>query len=134
MAVDEVCIAIHKDEDIITARSKGRDMAKELGFGAVDQSRIPTAISELARNILVYAGSGVIRIRPINMGARKGLEVVAEDTGPGIENIEMALSDGYSSVGSLGLGLPGAKRLMDEMEVHSKIGEGTTVVARKWTR
>lgn len=130
----EILVPIEKEEDIITARSKGRDLARDIGFGPVDQARIPTAISELARNILVHAGSGTIHIRSIDMGAQKGIEVVAEDQGPGIEDLAMALSDGYSTVGSMGLGLPGAKRLMDEMEVRSRPGEGTTVIARKWIR
>lgn len=134
MAERETEIPIAREEDVVTARSKGREIAKELGFGLVDQARIPTAISELARNILVHAGSGVFRIRAINFGMQKGIEIVAEDHGPGIEDVETAFAEGFSTAGGLGLGLPGARRLMDEMDVHSKVGEGTTIVARKWLR
>lgn len=134
MVRPEIEVLIEREEDVIVARSKGRELAKEMGFGVVDQARIPTAISELARNILVHAGSGVIRIREIEAGSRRGMEIAAEDHGPGIEDVELALTEGYTTSTGLGLGLPGAKRLTDEMEIRSKIGEGTVVVARKWLR
>lgn len=134
MARSEIEVPINAEEDVVIARSRGRDLAKEIGFGMVDQARIPTAISELARNILVHASHGVIRVRELDYETRRGIEVVAEDTGPGIENIDMALTEGFTTAGGLGLGLPGAKRLMDEMEIRTEIGVGTVVVVRKWLR
>lgn len=131
---DDILVPIDHEEDIITARQKGRDLAKEIGFGIVDQSRIPTAISELARNIIRYAGSGVVRIARVSSGVRDGIEIVAEDRGPGIPDVSRALQEGYSTGGGLGMGLPGARRLMDEMEVDTEVGRGTKVTVRKWRR
>lgn len=129
-----VAVDIRVEEDIIIARQKGRDMARQLGFGAVDQSRIATAISELTRNIIRYAEQGRTIIRPIERAGRRGLEVVCEDSGPGIADVKLALQEGVSSGRGLGIGLPGTQRLMDEMDIVSEVGKGTTVTIRKWTR
>lgn len=124
-----------KDEyDIVTARSLGKQMAAEIGLGMVDQSRIATAVSELARNIIVYAGKGVVNFQWIEEEKRNGLEIMAIDSGPGIADLELAMSEGYTSGGGLGIGLPGTKRLMDEFEIQSEVGRGTTVIIRKWKR
>jgi len=127
-------LLIHSDLDIVSARVEGRDLAKALGFGTIDQARIATAISELARNIVLYAGEGTVTIRIVEQGNRRGVEVVCEDHGPGIEDVSLVMQDGYSTSRGLGMGLPGAKRLMDEFEIQSRVGLGTKVVARKWLR
>ncbi len=132
--MQERTLLIRSDLDIVSARVEGRDMAKALGFGTIDQARIATAISELTRNIVLYAGEGTVTIRPVERGPRKGLEVVCEDRGPGIEDINMVMQDGYSTSRGLGMGLPGAKRLMDDFEIESKAGVGTKIVVRKWLR
>lgn len=130
----EECVSIRTDADIVHARQKGRDLAARIGFTSTDLVLITTAISELARNILLYAGVGEIVVKPLNSGDRTGILLVARDEGPGIPNIALAMQGGYSTSGNLGLGLPGVRRLMDEMSVESRVGEGTTVVARKWKR
>jgi len=127
-------LLIHSDLDIVSARVEGRDLAKALGFGTIDQARIATAISELARNIVLYAGEGTVTIRVVEQGMRKGVEVICEDHGPGIEDVSLVMRDGYSTSRGLGMGLPGAKRLVDEFEIQSQIGIGTKVVVRKWLR
>ncbi len=126
------CIAIRADVDIITARQRGRDLGLELGFPKTELALIATAISELARNILTYATQGEIEVAIEEGGARRGLLIVARDEGPGIADIGLALQDGYSTSRSLGIGLPGVRRLMDEFEVTSELGAGTTVRAVKW--
>ncbi len=127
-------VAIAEDNDIVRARQRARDLARELGFGLVDQSRIATAVSELARNVVRYAtgGQGEAQLRKLDDGGRVGLEIVVADKGPGIANIEEAMQAGYTSGTGLGLGLPGAQRLMDEMRVDSEVGRGTVVTVRKW--
>ena len=109
-------------------------MATRLGFTSTDLVLITTAISELARNILLYAKNGEIMVKALNSGERNGILLVARDQGPGIPNIELAMQGGYSTSGNLGLGLPGVRRLMDEMDIESSVGSGTTVTARKWKR
>lgn len=109
-------------------------MARALGFGTIDQARIATAISELARNIVLYAGEGTVTLRLIQRSGKKGIEVICEDRGPGIEDVSLVMRDGYSTSRGLGMGLPGAKRLMDEFEIESRLGQGTRVVVRKWIR
>ncbi|HEY3279124.1 MAG TPA: anti-sigma regulatory factor [Gemmatimonadales bacterium] len=131
---DEVRCPIAADVDVVQARQRGRDLAAEIGFSAGDQTVIAAAISEIARNILMYARRGEVRFTTVNDGGRHGLIVVAEDDGPGIRDVQRALQDGYSTSGGLGLGLPGAKRLMDEFEVVSEIGNGTRVTMKKWRR
>lgn len=133
MAVPKT-ITIQSDLDIVAARMAARDMAKALGFGAIDQARIATAISELARNIYLYAGEGSVTVREARQGIRKGIEVICEDQGPGIEDISLVMQDGYTTAKGMGMGLPGARRLMDEFEIRSVVGEGTTVSCRKWLR
>jgi len=126
------CIAIRADVDIISARQRGRDLGAELGFAKTELALIATAISELARNILTYAGEGEIEVAVQEADGRRGLLIVARDQGPGIADIALALQDGYSTSRSLGIGLPGVRRLMDEFEVTSEPGSGTVVRAVKW--
>jgi serine/threonine-protein kinase RsbT len=123
---------IRSDLDIVIARTLARDTAKSLGFGPIDQARIATAVSELARNIFLYAGSGSVTVREVEKNARRGIEIVCEDQGPGIPDINVALQDGYSTSRGMGMGLPGAKRLMDEFDIRTQDGVGTTIVCRKW--
>jgi serine/threonine-protein kinase RsbT len=125
-------VPLNTEADIVTARQKGRAMALSLGFSPGDATLIATAISELARNIVAYAKRGEIELLPVERNGTSGLAVVARDEGDGIPDVRRALQDGYSSAGRLGLGLPGVKRLMDELEIVSEVGVGTTVTARKW--
>lgn len=131
MAQAKVAV-IRSDLDIVIARTMARDTAKALGFGAIDQARIATAVSELARNIFLYAGTGTVTIGEVERGGRRGIEVICEDHGPGIANIDMVMQDGYSTSRGMGMGLPGAKRLMDEFDIRSQENVGTTVICRKW--
>lgn len=128
------CVKIINEWDIVAARQLGRNVAKELGFGTVDQARITTAISELARNIYLYAGQGQICIEKLYESGKAGLKVVAMDNGPGIKDIRQVMEDGYSTSGGLGAGLPGVKRLMDEFGINSTPGNGTEITATKWVR
>ncbi len=123
---------IRSDLDIVIARTLARDTAKSLGFGPIDQARIATAVSELARNIFLYAGSGSVTVREVEKGGHKGIEIVCEDQGPGIPDVDMALQDGYSTSRGMGMGLPGAKRLMDEFDITTQDGVGTTIRCCKW--
>lgn len=132
MVAGERHIPIHSDGDIVTARQQGRMLAEQIGFSGSELTIIATAISEMARNIVKYAQSGDIALSPIYQGNRRGIVITARDEGPGIPDLELALQDGYSTSGGLGLGLPGVKRLMDELEVVSEVGRGTTVVMKKW--
>jgi serine/threonine-protein kinase RsbT len=125
-------VPIRVDGDIVTARQQGRALAEQIGFNGSDLTCIATAISELGRNILRYAGSGEVILRPAQVGSKQGIVVIARDEGPGIPDIALALQDGFSTSSSLGLGLPGTRRLMDELEIESVIGRGTTVTAKKW--
>jgi serine/threonine-protein kinase RsbT len=129
--VDEIRVSITSDHDVVAARQQGRALAVKLEFSPGDSTLIATAISELARNIVSYARHGEIRLIPHNSG-RPGIVIVASDDGPGIEDIRQAMRDGFSSSGSLGLGLPGVRRLVDEFEIASERGKGTTVIAKKW--
>ena len=131
---DDVRVPIASDIDIVYARQKGRELASQLGFSSSELALIATAISELARNIVRYAGNGAIIIKFVERGEKRGVHIVATDEGPGIRNIALAMQDGYSTSDGLGLGLPGVRRLMDEFEVVSKNGEGTTVTIKKWLR
>ncbi|MFD1019330.1 anti-sigma regulatory factor [Thalassobacillus hwangdonensis] len=128
------CVNIKKEWDIVGARQLGRDIAKKIGFGTVDQARIATAISELARNIYLYAGNGKVCFEAIDDLNRRGLSIAAIDSGPGIEEISMAMEDGYTTSGGLGAGLPGVKRLMDEFDIISEPGKGTEIRVVKWLR
>jgi serine/threonine-protein kinase RsbT len=129
---EEVEVAISSDQDIVLARQKGRAMAVELGFSSGDATLIATAISELARNILSYARRGEISLKIVHASSRQGISIIASDSGPGIRDIRQAMRDGFSTSGSLGLGLPGVKRLMDEFEIASEPGRGTIVTVKKW--
>jgi serine/threonine-protein kinase RsbT len=133
VASDEVRVRIATDDDIVTARQEGRRLSAGLGFSSTDLTLIATAISEVARNIRVFAGEGQVQIKRLNEGGREGILVVARDKGPGIRDVELAMQDGYSTRGSFGLGLPGARRLMDEFQIRSKPGRGVTVTMKKWT-
>jgi serine/threonine-protein kinase RsbT len=128
----EVHVLINSDQDIVAARQKGRTLAIALGFSSGDATLIATVISELARNIVTYAGFGTVVLTVIHNSGRPGIQVIARDAGPGIPDISQALRDGFSTSGSLGLGLPGVKRLVDEFEIVSQVNLGTTVTARKW--
>lgn len=123
---------IRSDLDIVIARTLARDTAKNMGFGAIDQARIATAVSELARNIFLYAGTGTVTVREMERSGRKGIEILCEDQGPGISSIETVMQDGYSTSRGMGMGLPGAKRLMDEFDIRSQENVGTTIICRKW--
>ncbi len=128
----ESVVAIKTDADIVAARQKGRELAAQIGFSSSDQVLIATSISEAARNILQYARSGEIMLDHIKNGEKEGILIIARDEGPGIKDIPRVMEDGYSSSGGLGLGLPGIKRLMSEMDIKSIPGKGTTVTIRKW--
>jgi serine/threonine-protein kinase RsbT len=132
--LDEARVVIQRDGDIIAARQKGRDLAAQAGFTGSDLTLIATAISEIARNIIVFAQQGEVSLHLIEKAGKRGVMIVAEDQGPGIPDIEQAMRDGFSTGKSLGLGLPGARRLMDEFEIISQVGKGTTITMRKWTR
>jgi serine/threonine-protein kinase RsbT len=129
---DENRFPIGSEHDILTARQRGRELAAEAGFSGSDLTVVATAISEIARNIVEYAVRGEIVITVLYDGDNRGLSIVATDEGPGIPDVALAMQDGFSTGRSLGLGLPGARRLMDEFDVQSEAGHGTTVTMRKW--
>ena len=129
---DEVTVPISSDEDLVLARAEALALAVRLGFSRTDATLIATAVSEIARNIVAHVGTGQIVISPVLNEEKYGLVVVARDAGPGIPDIRAALERGWASRGGLGLGLPGARRLMDEFEVASEAGKGTTVTMTKW--
>jgi serine/threonine-protein kinase RsbT len=130
----EVRIAIQADADVVTARKQGRELAAQVGFSATELTIIATAISEIARNIVMFANRGEIVVSLVGENGRQGVTVVARDAGPGIPDLEQALTDGYSGYGGMGLGLPGSRRLMDEFEISSEVDKGTTVTMTKWRR
>jgi serine/threonine-protein kinase RsbT len=125
-------VAINSERDIVVARQKGRTLATDLGFSLGNATLIATAISELARNIISYAGSGEISMEVVHNSDRTGILIIASDRGPGIPDLPLALRDGFSTSGSLGIGLPGARRLMDEFAIDSEPGRGTIVTVTKW--
>jgi serine/threonine-protein kinase RsbT len=128
------CVDIKKEWDIVGARQLGREIAKDIGFGTVDQARIATAISELARNIYLYAEQGQICFEIIETIDRKGICIMANDSGPGIDDIGRVMRDGYTTSGGLGAGLPGVKRLMDDFDLDSVENKGTKIKTTKWVR
>jgi serine/threonine-protein kinase RsbT len=132
MADEEIVVPIHSEYEIVTARHKVREVCSKLEFSSADQTLVATAVSELARNIVEYAKSGEIIIQLVNSSDRKGIVITARDQGPGIPNVELAMKDGYSTSNGLGLGLPGSRRIMDEFEITSQVGKGTTVIIKKW--
>ena len=125
-------VNIQEEVDIVAVRKAVREASAAGGFGVTDVTRIVTSASELARNVYAYAGSGVMRWRLLNTNGRSGIELTFEDHGPGIADLDQAMTEGYTSGGGLGMGLPGSKRLMGEMEIASEAGKGTTVTVRKW--
>ena len=129
---DEVRITVKSDADVVAAREQGRQLSARLGFSSTDLTLIVTAISEVARNIVLYAKEGRITLRLVRNASKSGIVVIAEDEGPGIPDLELAMRDAYSTGNGLGLGLPGARRLMDEFEIESQLSKGTTVTMRKW--
>lgn len=131
---EESRVPITSDMDIVVARQQGRSLAERTGFTGSDLTVIATAISEVARNILEHANKGEILLRSIQQSGKSGIAVVAYDEGPGIPDIALAMQDSYSTGRGLGLGLPGTRRLMDEFEIVSKVGKGTTVTMKKWKR
>lgn len=130
----EVVVPIRTDVDVVIARQKIRALVSDLRFSGTELTLIATAISEVARNIVSYAGSGEVVMRLVRRGQRRGITVVARDKGPGIADIEQAMKDGFSTSRGLGLGLPGSKRLMDEFELVSEVGKGTEITMTKWER
>lgn len=128
----EIVVPITTDADLVVARAQARALAERLGFTRPDPTLIATAISELARNVVMHVGHGEITMRPVYEDDRRGLVVVVQDEGQGIPDIDAAMRDGFTSRGGLGLGLPGARRLMDEFDVISEVGRGTTVTMVKW--
>lgn len=130
--VTDIVIAIDNSDDIVAARKAGHQLALDLGFSLTDVTMIATAISEIARNITSYAGRGAVRVAISEREGRKALVVRAEDQGPGIADIERAMEDGYTTGRGLGMGLPGARRLMDRLVVESTVGRGTVIEMWKW--
>jgi serine/threonine-protein kinase RsbT len=130
----DVRVAIRTDADVVTARQEARTMGAELGLSSTDLTLLATAISEVARNITTYAGEGEVLLRVIERGGRQGVEVLASDEGPGIADLELAMQDGYTTGKGLGLGLPGARRLVDEFELQTAVGSGTSIRLVKWAR
>ena len=127
-------VPILSEPDVVAARQAVRRLTQQLGFSLVDQTKFVTAASELARNALIYGGGGRMQWEILTNGPRNGLRLSFIDEGPGIPNLELAMQDGYSTGNSLGLGLPGSRRLMDEFEIDSEIGSGTTITMKKWVR
>ena len=125
-------LPIKTSADVVRVRQETRTRAVEIGLGLVDQTKIVTAASELARNTLDYGGGGTARLQIVQNGMRKGIKLTFEDEGPGIADIDLALKDGYTTGSGLGLGLSGARRLSNEFEIHSKVGEGTRVSITRW--
>ncbi len=125
-------IEIEHGDDLIRVRASVRDAALEMGFTHTDQVRIVTATSELARNIMRYAGRGFVEIARVRDRGDRGLRIRFEDSGPGIEDLSLAMTDGYTTSRGMGKGLPGARRLVDEFEIESEVGKGTIVIITKW--
>jgi serine/threonine-protein kinase RsbT len=125
-------VSVRSEDEVVRVRQLAREWSVSLGFGLVDQTKIVTAASELARNTVIYGGGGTVRFQALNDGSRRGLCLTFEDTGPGIADLQLALKDGYSTGTGLGLGLSGAKRLMSEFDIQSTPGQGTRVTVTRW--
>ena len=130
----ETIVAIRSPADIVAARQAGQELAAGAGFSSSDLTVIATAISEMARNILEYAKQGEILLALVSNQAQQGIQVIARDAGPGIGDIPQAMQDGFTTAKGLGIGLPGTRRLMDEFDIVSRPGQGTTILMRKWVR
>jgi serine/threonine-protein kinase RsbT len=131
---DGMCVPILTEYDIVTARQRVKELSTVLNFSSGEQTLVATCVSELARNIVEYAGTGEMIIGLTDKNEAKGIIIIAKDNGPGIPDIELAMKDGYSTSKGLGIGLPGCRRIMDEFEIASKVGEGTTVTIKKWMK
>jgi serine/threonine-protein kinase RsbT len=125
-------VRIQAEGDIVLVRRTVREVTTRMGFGITDVTRVVTTASELARNVVLYAGSGVMHWHVLSNRAEAGIELIFTDCGPGIADISQAMQEGYSTSRGLGMGLPGSRRLMDELEIQSTVGTGTTVTVRKW--
>jgi len=125
-------LPLRSDEDIVRSRQLVRQWAVELSFSLVEQTKVITAASEIARNTVLHGGGGVMQVEALTDGARRGLRLTFQDKGPGIPDLEQAMKDGFTTAGGLGLGLGGAKRLSNEFSVESRVGEGTRVVLARW--
>lgn len=130
----ETAMPVRSDLDVLKARQYGKELAGSLRFSASERTIIATAISEIARNTVLYAKSGCMSLKLIQQGQRRGILVIARDEGPGIPDLSLAMQDGYTTSQGLGIGLPGAKRLMDEFEIVSEVGKGTTITMKKWEK
>lgn len=130
----EAVMPLRSDLDVLKARQTGKELASELHFSSSERTIIATAISEIARNTVLYAKSGRMELKLIHQGPRRGLLIVAQDEGPGIPDLKLAMQDGYTTSRGLGIGLPGAKRLMDEFDIVSEVGKGTVITMKKWER
>lgn len=130
----ETMVAVVDEMSALAARDQGRDLARRVGFSPTDSTDIAAAVSELVRNLILYAKRGEVILRVIETASIRGVEVVVIDEGPGIANVELALQERFSTSGGLGLGLPGVRRLMDELHIASRVGKGTTIAIRKWRR
>lgn len=130
----DIRLEIRSTIDIVTARQQGRELAMELGFAGSEITLVAAAVSEIARNILDHAKRGEVTFTLLNKGGIRGLQIVAQDQGPGIPDVTRAMQYGYSSRGGLGVGLPGAKWLMDDFEIESVVGQGTKITMRKWLK
>jgi len=130
----ETAMPIRSDLDVLKARQTGKDMAANLRFSSSERTIIATAISEIARNTVLYAKGGHIVLKLIEYGRKRGIQIVAQDQGPGIPDLGLAMQDGYTTSQGMGIGLPGAKRLMDEFDIISEVGKGTTITMKKWER
>lgn len=131
---DEVRVPILTEYDIVTARQQVKELTTILNFSSGEQTLVATCVSELARNIVEYAGTGELIIGLADNDEKKGIVIIAKDKGPGIPDIELAMKDGYSTSKGLGIGLPGSRRIMDDFEIISRLGKGTTVTVKKWKK
>lgn len=127
-------LVISSDEDVVRVRQLTRTVAVKVKLSLVDQTKLVTAASELARNTLVYGGGGTVEVTVVDNGRRRGVRIVFSDSGPGIADLNLALTDGYTTGGGLGLGLSGSRRLVDEFDIETAVGEGTRITVTKWAR
>lgn len=134
MAEHETAIPVRSDLDVLKARQYGKELAGLLRFSNTERTIVATAISEIARNTVLYAKSGWIDLKIVEQGGKRGILVVVRDQGPGIPDLGLAMQDGYTTSQGLGIGLPGAKRLMDEFDIVSEVGKGTVITMKKWER